>query len=313
MPGQVWGTSALGGNLAMGRMSHKMRMFSVDACTWRQFVTIETEFGAGEGDTHNFRKISRIQTAGGTITETQKIPVSNFLVYTDSATVAEYGNSIEWTGKLQLLSEVDIEDPTIKVLRDDMVDVLDAAAGATFQATDVYYTPTGTVAAPTSTFSYTGVVGGAATRNLQVFDVEEIHDRMERENVPYFDGENYMMVASILALRGIMRDDDWEDMIRYGDPERAFKGEIGRVMGMRFTKENNVLSKTALTGGLGEAIVLGDDAVFEIVALPEHMREKEPTEYQRVFGLAWYAILAFKQAWDYTTEGEYRIVRVYTS
>ncbi len=140
--------------------------------------------------------------------------------------------------------------------------------------------------------------------------MKQVVDQIKRLKAPKYDGENYMCVASILALRGIKDDTQWVDAAKFGDPERLFAGEVGRFYTTRFVEETNNLVET-LGGGAGEAIWFGADAVVEGVALPEELRYDIPQDAGRAKKIVWYGILGFQIAWLWNTDTETRIIRVW--
>jgi N4-gp56 family major capsid protein len=309
---QNWTTSADGGYLKNDVLSDKLRMVAAPLCKFRQFVRPELGLGKENGDTIQFRKIGRLSDMTSALTELAPIPKDKIEVFPDSLTVTEHGKAIDYTGKLEDLAVYKVNNIFQQALRDHMTSCLDSLCATQFKATEYMYTPTGTSAAPTGVFASTGTCITAATRNIQVADVKNVIDRMLTLNIPAYDGEDYMCVASVNALRGLMDDPEWQDAIHYGDPGRIFSGEVGRYYKCRFIRETNVLSNS-LTGGLGEAIFFGADPVVEGIALPEEIRAKIPTDYGRDRGVAWYAILAFKKTWNYVLEGETRIIKLATT
>jgi N4-gp56 family major capsid protein len=319
MAGQNWSQNTLGGYFANPRLSEELRYQSIPLMRFRQFTKFVKGFGSNAGDRILFDKISRVATAGGALSEGTPIPETNFTVGQGQVLVTEYGNGIPYTGKLEALSQWNPEDPIQRTLRDDMALVLDQAAGYQFRNTQVVYAPTGTTTTPTGTFTngYTLGVAGAppvvSTRNLQAWDVRQVCDQMRRMNIPKYDGENYMCVGSILALRGIKEDTSvggWIDASKYGDPERLFAGEVGRYYGVRFVEENNNLVET-LGGGCGEAVFFGADAVSEAVAVPEELRYDVPQDAGRSKKIVWYSLLGFQIMWLWNADSETRIIRVW--
>jgi N4-gp56 family major capsid protein len=307
MAGQYWQVNTLGGYLANPRLSRQLRYSAIPLMKFRQFCKVFTEVGKNKGDKLEFIKISRVATPGGPIDELSKMPETNFNIRKDYIQVTEYGNSIPYTGKLEALSEFDITNPIQKTLRDDMALTLDAAAGAQFKASKIIYTPTSAGYYLTNN----GVPGGVADVNLRVSDVKNIIDWFRSMNIPPYDGENYICIASVKALRGIMDDSDWVEAAKYGDPERLFAGEVGRIYQCRFIMETNVLSNSkGANGVLGEAVFFGDDAVAEGIVIPAELRAKIPDDYGRSKGIAWYYLGGFKKIWDYATDGEEHIIYV---
>ena len=262
-----------------------------------------------------------MNTAGGSISELQNMP-ETFMAFTQgSLVVNEFGNSIPWTGKLEDLSEFDVENIWLRGLRDDAAKTLDKQVGQYFQGVQgtikLIYTPTGTDAAPTATWDTDGANDEVAGRNVSTFDVKEIVDNMKSPYlVPFYDGENYIAIVSVKFGRRIKDDPDFEDAVKYGDPERLFTGEIGRYYGVRFIEETNVLAN--LLGATpsvynGEAVFFGADAVIEGIVVPLEMRMKIPTDYGRDKGLAWYFMGGWTQTFQTANNGEVKIVRVWSA
>lgn len=306
--GQVWVTSSLGGYLSNPKLDKTIRHAAQPLQRFRQFVNVKGASGKKRGDTVQFNKVSNLATSGGTLVETATIPESNVVIRQGSLTITEYGIAVPYTGKLDALAEFDVSNETTVALRNDEAKVLDSAAGAQFKATKSRYA---CITSTSGTVTTNGTFGATATSQLNAFHVRKIVDQMAKWNVPFFDGENYVCIASIDMLRGIMDDDDWVAAAHYGDPSRIFKGEVGQFESVRFVRENNVLSNAVGSGSaFGEAVFFGADAVMEGVAIPEEIRAKESTDYGRSQGVAWYALLGYQLIWDHETDGETRAVYV---
>ena len=319
MAGQVWSVSATGGYLANAKLSKTMRHATQPLFKFRQFTRMEKAIGKGKGDTVDFNKVSNIQTAGGSISEASRIPESNILIRRGQLVMQEYGNSIPYTGKLDDLSEFSVDNLITMALRNDMAKTLDSAVASKFKESDISYTPTSSSA---GTFDVDGTVNTTATANLSVFHVKEIVDAMKTgiyssvgtgNPVPPWDGENYICIASVKALRGIKDDPDFEEVMKYADPERLLTGEVGRFYGVRFIETNHTSSLSNGVGTssvLGEAIFFGSDPVIEAVAVAEEIRAKIPEDYGRSKGVAWYGLMGFENVWDFSTDSEDHIVVV---
>ena len=308
MAGQVFATGTLGGYFTLPKLSKELRFAVQPLLKFRQFVGVKEAFGKNRGDTVEFDKVSNISAQGGTLNETATIPENNFTISKGTIVISEYGNSIPFTGKLEALSEFSIDNAITKTLRNDMAKVLDKAVATQFQASDAKYT---CLTSTSGTLALTGTVAGTAGANLNAYHVKQIADTMKKANIEKYDGENYICIASVNAIRGLKDDSKWEDAAKYGDPERLFSGEVGRYYGVRFIEENNALSNILGSGAqYGEAVFFGADAVMEGIAIPEEVRAKTPTDYGRSKGLAWYFLGGFKKIWDYTDDGEYHIVHI---
>lgn len=276
---QNWAVSADGGYLANDVLSKKMRQTNQPVMKFRQFVRIEPGLGKKKGDTVKFDRVSNVAVAGRAITEFETMPETKVTISQGSVTVGEFGNSIPYTGKLEVLSEFDINNVWTKALLDDQKKVLDAVVGAVFQGCKIKYTPTGSGANPTGTFDTDGVVSTVATRDCALYDIGEIVDYMKSTLfVPKYDGDNYICLANTGFLRAIQNDPGWQEVANYAAPERRLNGEIGKVEKVRFIEETNHLSSVlGTTAYKGEALFFGDDAVVEALVLPEEVRAKIPS------------------------------------
>lgn len=322
MAGQLWQVSADGGYFANAKLSKSLRNASQPMMKFRQFTRKESGIGKGKGDTLDFNKISNIQNQGGQITELQRMPESKFLIRRGQLTMAEYGNSIPYTGKVDTLSEFSVSNVITKALRDDMAKVMDIAVADVMTGGKLCYIPTSLTG---GTWDVDGTPSTAATVNLNLAHIRELVDALKTGTfgsgnvgnpVPPYDGENYVMIASVKALRGIKNDPDFEEIKKYADPESLLTGEVGRIEGVRFVESNHAsaLSNGVGTGSvLGEAVIFGAEPVIEAVAVPEEIRRKLSTDYGRDLGIAWYSLLGFARVWDFTTDGEDHIIRITSS
>ncbi len=319
MSGQNWALNASGGYLANAKLSKTLRNATQPMFKFRQFTRMEKAIGKGKGDTVDFNKVSNVQTAGGAISESNRIPESNILLKRGTLVLQEYGNAIPYTGKLDDLSEFAVDNMITVALRNDMAKAMDLAVATKFKESDISYSPT---TASAGTFDVDGTVNTSALVNMNVFHVKEIIDAMKTgvyatigtgNPVPPWDGENYVCIASVKALRGIKDDPDFEEVVKYADPERLLTGEVGRFYGCRFIETNNTAALSNGVGSgsvLGECIFFGSDPVIESVAVAEEIRAKIPEDYGRSKGVAWYALLGFENVWDFSTDGEDHIVVV---
>lgn len=309
MAGQIWQTTGLGGFLANPRLSAKIRHAAQPMMRFRQFIRPEPGYGAHKSDKILFDRISNVLVGGGSISELSKMPEDSVSITQGNVTVNEFGNSVPFTGKLEQLSEFNVDNILQKALMNDEAKVLDKQVAATFKGTVVKATPTGTLAAPVVTFNETSSPT-TATRDITTFDVKEIVDRLKSVYfTPKYDGENYICITSVGGARAIKDDPDWEDAAKYGEPERLFAGEIGRYYGVRFVEESNALANLMGSSNFkGEQVYFGEDPVVEGVAVPEELRVKIPQDYGRDQGIAWYALLGWALTFSTANAGENKVI-----
>ena len=303
---QLFATNSLGGFLTNNTLSKQLRYRSQTMQRFRQFTDQENAAGAGRGNKVFFDKISNISTAGGTLIETETIPKRNFTITQGTLTITEYGNSIPFTQKLEKLSDTDIKESVRTVLMNDMKVVLDSAAATQFKTNDYIATITNTA---TTTFGSAAAALATAGANMSDKNVRDIIDRMKILNIPTRDNDEYACVASTNSIRGLY--DFFEAKAQNTIMTPLYRGEVGSYYKCRFIEETNFLVNTDGSNGLyGEAVYFGADAVREGIALPEEIRVAIPSDYGRDHGIAWYALLGFQQTWDFSADGETRIITV---
>lgn len=323
MAGQNWTMAADGGHFANPRLSSKLRYINTAQYVFRQFTRPEPGFGKQRGETIDFDKVSMASTQGGQIGEFQDIPETKFSITKDALRVTEWGNSIPWTGKLETLSEFNPQQPVQKVIMNDQKLVLDIAVATELKTSKLCYIPTGPTAA---TWDVDGTASTAGTANFNYFHLKEMVDAARTGEfgsgntgkiIPQFPDGKYVIVLTTKAKRGLFDDPEFQEAAKFSYPRKLLNGEIMQetVYDCRFviTDNSSALSNSKGSSSIGEALLLGDDAIVEGVALKEELRYKLAVKYGRDKGLAWYAMLGFKKPWDYVDDGEEHIIRFTSS
>jgi N4-gp56 family major capsid protein len=315
MPSQLFGTNSLGGFFTNNELSLQLRIKAQPLKRFRQFVQIKGAKGARRGNKVYFDKLQPVATAAATggLAETATIPETNFSINQGTLTINEYANAIAFTNQLVALSELDVDNSVVQTLMNDMAITLDSVAGAQFQSSDLVY-----VASLSNSVNITtaGTASSTASSNLNGTNWRAICDDMRKKNIPFYDGQSYVVICSVGALSGFFNDTQtggFVDVTKYSETlsEYLYRGEAGRYYMGRFVEETNVLKNLAGTSTTsGEAVAIGFDAVMEGVAIPEELREKVPTDYGRSQGIAWYALLGFQKIWNQQTDGSERIAHI---
>lgn len=313
MAGQEWAVSALGGALTSETLSRNVRMAAQPKMRFRQLTRLEMAFGAHNGDTVTYKKFTDLEDSGRAIGEKEPVPETNFNISDDTITIREYSNSVPYTSRLSLLAKLSVEDMIIIGLMNDMAKTLDFAAAQQFRLADGVYVPTGTTTNKTRTFTTNATAGATATRNISTWDVRNIIQQLRSDhNCPAYDGNDYICVASSTFIRGLQEDADFVEAAKYGKPEVLFSGEVGKYYGCRFIEENHALNGN-LSGGLGEAVFIGWDAVIEIVAFEEEIQAKIAGDWGRDKGLRWVWYGGYKKVHTFSDDGQIRMIRVYSA
>lgn len=323
MPGQNWLSSPDGAYFSNDKLSSDLLAKAQPQYRFRQFTTRKNEFGKGEGQTLLFDKVFDVENAGGQIAEGQPIPRTGFKIRQARCTAVPYGNSIPWTEEFENFSEFDVRDPIQSRLIDDMAKTLDKAVEKEFRATKVTYTP---LASDGWSWNMTGGKGTGDSRKLKLLDVKNIVDALKSgvytnssgtvagtaAPCPAFDGQNFMAVLSTGGCRELMDDNDWDEAARFGDPQRLWDGEVGRMYRTRFVEENHILEQGHESNTSAQGYIFGKETVMETRVVPEEIRRGIPGDFGRDRALAWYALLGHKIMWEFdaTDEPDNRIVRI---
>jgi N4-gp56 family major capsid protein len=292
---QLWVTSSLGGYLTNPRLSQKIWDASQPLMRFTQFCNIKDDVlnGGGKGAIVLFDKMGDIPGTHGTLVETTTMPRATFVLGQGTATIAEYGLAIPYTGKLEKVSEFNLDNMIHKRLRNHQAQTLDRACQAAFIDTLAKYV---CVATDSYNLATDGAGTGDAGSNLNSYHVKNICDQLQIWNVPPYDNDgNYVCIASVRALRGLTDDSNWIDVYRYTKPEQRLTAEAGKIYNCRFVKENHILSN-ALNSSYGEAVFFGDDAVMEIPCQAP-MITYEEKDHGRDKSIAWRALTTFKSIW----------------
>jgi N4-gp56 family major capsid protein len=321
-----WQSASTGQNYSNDTLSRKLRSVAQPKLKRRQLAEKAVDFGKRSGDTFIYDKDMNVDASTDVLTleETERIPITGYAIRRGSVTVKESGHGLPWTEKYESLSEFEPRDRMIAALSNHMVKVLEKRSYYEgFNKSRVVYTPSGTKTSPSATWSVTGTAGATATRPMQVYDLKNIADAMDNglygttqlTECPKWDGENFVAVAGVSFARSIKDDPSYEAAVHYGDPERRFSGEEGRIYGVRIVKETLISGK--LSGSYtDECEFVGADAVMECVVTAEEIRDDIPQDHGRFMTMAWYYLGAFDCVWGHTDliasepDNSARIVRV---
>jgi N4-gp56 family major capsid protein len=303
----------LGGYLSAPELSQKLRVIAQPLKRFRAFTSPLGAGGAHRNANVFFDKVGNVSAAGGTLVETNTIVETTVLIKQGTATITEYGNAIAYTGKLISLSQLSPEDSISIALRNDAAKILDTAAGLQFTSAEQVAVQS---ASGNVVFTTNGSATATATANLSGTNVRLIVDNMRKRNIPFVDGSNYVCITAVGGYAGFFNDTatgGFVDVAKYTDllAQNLFRGEIGKYYMTRIVEETNFLLNTVGSGAaMSQAVIFGDDAVKEVIAVPEELREKIPTDYGRSQGLAWYGLLGFQRIWSQSVDSQENIVFV---
>ena len=319
MAGQVWATNSLGGFMYSRQLSNVLRTAVQPMVKFRQFCDVRdaSQQGKKKGDLFTWDVFSDVVTAGGTLTETNTMPETNFTITQGTLTITEAGNSVPYTGKLDDLSKFPVQELIQKVLKNDAIKAFDRLALAQFNQTPLRaIASSGTDTAAIQLYT-NGTVTGTNNIAFNNAHAKSIVDTMKERNIPAYIGDDYYALAWPTTLRAFKNN--LETLHQY--TEEGFKlimnGEIGRYENVRYVEQTNIAkgistdngaTGTAWTNAKSDWIYfMGSDTVAEAIAVPEEMRGKIPTDYGRSKGVAWYYLGGFGLV--HTSASNARIVK----
>jgi len=320
MAGQVWAISDEGGYLWAPNLSEYMRLQNQTVVKFRQFCDVlENDadgrplLGKHRGDTWAWNVYSNLSTTGRQLDETERMPTSGFKVAQYSAKLAEYGNSVEYTGKLDDMSEQPIKNIINKLLKLDTAKTFDIAAWTQFNATPLRIGP--------SSGSSTSVLGALAVNGIPAIThavelgkghIEPISTLMKERGIPAYDNGDYYAIARPGAYTLLKSDIEGIQTYTETGLAQIKNGEIGRYRGVRFVEQTNIprggaADSTTFNPQTNTAdpwdiytsknadwvFFMGADTVSEGVAIPEELRGQIPGDFGRERAIAWYALEGF--------------------
>lgn len=306
MASQLWAVNTTGGYFYSLNLSDELRVALQPDAKFRQFCDVKDAAGKNKGESFTWDVVSNVATQGGSLTETNTMPETNFTITQGTLTITEYGNSVPYSGKLEALSQFSVKQPVMKALKNDAGKVIDCAAHQQFNRT--LLRAVGTSSTTISTYSG----GTASATNSQAFNTNHaklIYDFMKERNIQPFSGGDYYAIGWPSTYRQLKNT--LETLHQYTEQGLAMimEGEIGRYEKTRYVEQTNVPkggaadsttfnpftnTADAWNGGFSDWIFFfGEDTVAEGIAIPEEIRAKIPTDYGRSKGVAWYGLFGY--------------------
>lgn len=329
--------SVQSGFLTNTKLNKAFRRVAQPMMKFRQFCDVKEAFGRNAGESVNWMKVSNIGSYGKRLVETNTMPESTQPLLWGAATVAEFGNSIPWTFKTEALSQFDVEEILRSGLVDDMAKCIDGLIEHEFASTPLKAAATNSTAGiiiqtggtttctntniPLTTYHVRKIALELKKRNVPGFSKL---------------GGNYVGILSVEAADNIRAEFESGYLTAAQGTETGLgvilNGEVGKLHGVRLVEDTfasrfiydkingTATAKTygvsnarvagqsagdfaqsacwsVATGVSGDAYFFGSPTVREVIAVPEEIRRKIPTDYGRSKGLGWYAILGYEIEW----------------
>ncbi|MBU82130.1 MAG: N4-gp56 family major capsid protein [Chloroflexi bacterium] len=295
---------------------------------FEQFAVKKTELGVMPGLTVNFMRYTNLtvdQSTGATLTEGTRMEPTALSASQIQITVSERGQAISVTELLLNASFDDVMASSSRLLGRHMAQSMDIEARNTLYKAGVPFGG-GSATAPSVTFGRTKQSGARTTVSpydggtigtvdgpgyLSPTTIKDAVETLAGENIPRI-GDTYVCFVHPSQSRSLR---DWPEFIevtKYAAPGNFMLGEIGRLYDVVFIETTQVtqglttpleaitaLDANSSVSGVQpkdtayNAIMIGDNAFGQAIALPVELRDGGVIDFGREHGLAWYAIWGF--------------------
>ena len=291
---------------------------------FEQFAVKKTELGVMPGLTINFMRYNNLSVddaVGAELTEGVRMEPVALSASQIQITVKEQGQAVAVTELLLNASFDDVMASSSRLLGRHMAQSMDIQARNTLYSPGVPFSG-GAAVAPSVVFGRTpaaargsispydaGTLGSASNPGwLSPAAIKDAVEVLAGQNIPRL-GDTYVCFVHPSQSRALR---DWPEFIevtKYAAPGNFMLGEIGRIYDVVFIETTQVLKGQATTdvvdlapGTAGyqdptadsySAIMIGDNAFGQAIALPVELRDGGVIDFGREHGLSWYAIWGF--------------------
>lgn len=310
MPGALtWDND--GDTMYSDELSDVLRTNVQPLTKFRQFANVKdaSEKGLHRGEEYKWNRYTDVGTQGRELSENQLMPQTDITSDQASLIITEFGNSVAYSGKLQLMAKHDLVEIVAKALKNDARKAFDIAAFNEFDSTPCIIVPTGGTDTDSITLTENGTAASTNNVPLGPDHYKAISDLMSERNIPPFDGDDYCSIAHPSTYRPVKSGLESLNQYTSVGIDRVFRGEVGRYEGIRSIEQNQVpkggaqdsttwdpYTKTADIWNNAKsswAFFFGEDTVAEAYVIPEEIRAKMAEDYGRSKGIAWYYLGGF--------------------
>lgn len=310
---QSW--SGIGSTITVNELTEYIRHAAQELQGFAQLCNAPTgeALGRGRGDTVQYTFFPNLSVSGGVLAENEEIPEGSLVPISGTYVVQEYGNSTRWTGKLEALSRLPLEDGLVQALIDDMHKVQNTAAFTEFDATSWIATFNSTA----DEFRTDGVAASftnVANEDLSFANLRFLVKNARKNLIPYFDGESYIYISGVDSMDALRYDSAVTDLLKYDSGRAALNGEVGRIGQTRLVEDNHKIAKVGGSSSgaglnLDTGYLIGADAVINEYALPPEIRAQDK-DFGRSIAVAWYFIAAWKKIYSQTLHTKENVIKV---
>jgi len=291
---------------------------------FEQFAVKKTELGVMPGLTINFMRYNNLSVndySGAELTEGVRMEPVALSASQIQITVKEQGQAVAVTELLLNASFDDVMASSSRLLGRHMAQSMDIQARNTLYSPGIPFGG-GAAVAPSVVFGrnvaasrgsiapyeYSAAGSASAPGYLSPATVKDAVEVLANQNIPRL-GDTYVCFVHPSQARSLR---DWPEFIevtKYAAPGNFMLGEIGRIYDVVFIETTQVLKGQAGTDIVDlnpasagyqdptadsySAMMIGDNAFGQAIALPVELRDGGVIDFGREHGLSWYAIWGF--------------------
>lgn len=264
--------------------------------------------GMGKGDTGQYTFVPDLTPDSGTaLDENEPMPTSGVAPIKAQYTIEEYGHGISYTGKLDMLTRLDMDDVHMKSLDNHRKRLENTLTYNQLSATDWKLTFDSTTASSASFVQNGTPTKSSGVGDLSLDNLSHLRTVAKKNRIPFADGESYFYVTGADSLEALESDSDLTSLLKEDSGRAALNGELGRVKQCRLIEDNHSISDHPQS--LDEGFLVGADAVVNEVALPWEIRF-EISDVGRSKILAYYGLGSWFKVLDETTHDQEHIIHV---
>ena len=155
-----------------------------------------------------------------------------------SATVEQYGAYVEVTDLLDLTAADPVIRDSVELLGEQLGTVIDWVTRDAMRAGASAHYGGGKANMKSLT----------TTEKMSIAELRKAVKTLKKSKARLFPDGNFVCICDVDVAYDIQNDSLWKDLAVHADPERAFKGEIGRLFGIVFveTTEGYVSTQSVL-------------------------------------------------------------------
>src|SRR3990167_34682 len=218
----------------------RMLLETLDPATkFYQFAT-KKPLPVGEGNAVQWNRPRRLGI-GQKVTAGIKPSANELSTIRVSANIETYGGYTVLEDTVQLVSITDVLDLATSELAKQAAETLDKALMHSILFFDDPNTSTSAIhivkTSASLIISTNATVGNTYSNVLiAVSDIRRCVTELRRRNAATFDGQNYVGILNPIVAEDLRSDSTWQNWHQYTTPELLYRGEVGRVEGVRFVE-----------------------------------------------------------------------------